>query len=196
MSCTSCGSSACGGTPCTTAPRNTVFTVQDSQCFAGSLSRQLIGPADAIRDLATKFGMRPYVVRMIKTRWSGGARSLGDEFVIGDEALLPTPLVLDMMTLTPIVSPIGTDEQHGILLTEVSGCYTEEQLSGADVDGTPVPADQSFYYEVEFLRPDNRDSERRRFNLNSAPAYSPGDAQWQVRLERSRPERTRAGYPR
>lgn len=196
MSC-GCGTVGCGGSPCTTAPRDTVFTIESPQRFANSLSRLLISPVDAIRDIATQFGVRPYIVRLVYTQWSGGARGIGEESVLGEpERILPTPLVLDILTLTPIVSPVGADEQRGCLLTEVSGCYTEEQLRGLGSDGSEVPANQSFYYEIEFLRADGVKSERRRFNANSAPAYSADDAQWQVRLERARPDRTRHGAPR
>lgn len=199
-----CGTPGCGGpptcgNPCPPGPRDQHFTVQTPQMFSNSLARLLVGPADKLRNLYTTFGLRPYIVRLVRTRWSGGARNRGEESVIGTpELLLPTPLILDLLTLTPIVSPIGSDERGGILLTEVSGCYTEEHLRGLDdVTGAPIPADQSFYYEVQFLRADGAPGEFRRFNANSAPTFVADDFLWQVKLERSRPDRIRAtGSPR
>lgn len=190
----------CGQTPCAPtcpAARDTVFTVPTAECFAGSLSRALIPVADAIRDIAVQLGERPYVVRWIFTRFAGGARGIGEENVVSEEIILPVPMVLDLQTLTPVVSPVGSDERGGVLLTEISGCYTEEKLRGLDEDnGAAVPADQAFYYEIEFLRADGVKSERRRFNLGGMPAYSSEDAMWQVRLERARPDRLRSGAVR
>src|SRR5258708_7147556 len=151
--------------------------------------RALIPVGGAVRDLNARFGMRPYVTRWVFTSWSGGARGVGEEFMVGTpENILPPPLLLDLQTLTPVVSPIGLSEQGGVLLTEVSGCYTEEQLRGAASDGSAVPADQSFYYEVEFLRADGAPGEKRRFSVDGVPVYMPDDVQWQVRVARARPD--------
>lgn len=199
-----CGSAGCGGPPactdpCPSVPRETAFTVQSAQSFSSSLSRLLVGVADRLRDLATRFGQRPYNVWRVRTRFSGGARGFGEEAILGEpERILPTPLVLDLVSLKPIVSPVGVDEVGGCMLTEISGCYTEEQLRGIDnLDGTPIPADQGFYYDIEFLRADGIQGERRRFNVTSVPAYIADDFGWQLRLERARPDRVRAsGAPR
>lgn len=143
--------------------------------------------------------MRPYVVRVVHTRWSAGARNLGEESIIGDPiVILPTPLVRDLSSLVNVVSPIGSDERGSLMVTEISGCYTEEQLRGFDdIDGSPVPADQSYFWEIEFIRADGIHSEKRRFNLGAAPFYRADDFSWQVTLERARPERLRStGAPR
>lgn len=195
MACACCGSASCDGSPCTYAPRKTAFTVQTAQMFARSLARKLVKPVDRIRDLNTRFGLRPYLVFTIFTQWSGGQRNSGEEVVVGEPtAILPTPKISDLDELAEIVSPVGLDEQQGIVVSEISGCYTEEQLRGFDnATGAEIPPDRSFYWEVEFLRADGASTERRRFNISAAPNYKPDNCEWIVRLTRSRPERTRSG---
>lgn len=190
-----CGN-GCGPGPCPTAPRETVFEVPSAQCYSNSLARKMIGPADRLRNLFTKFGMRPYVIRWVRSAWSGGRRGVGEESIISVEVILPVPLMLDLKTLTRVVNPIGIDENGGVVLTEVSGCYKEEKLRGLDDDGTPIPADQNFYYEIEFMRADGQPSDKRRLFPSGAPEYVPDDFAWSVKLERQRQDRRRDGAPR
>lgn len=163
--------------------------------FQTSLARLLVKPADSLRNLLTVLGVRPYVVRMVYTRYSGGARGIGEESVVSCDAILPTPLILSLDGLSRIVSVVGADEQGGVLLTEVSGCYTEDQLRGLGDGGAELPPDQSFYYEVEFLSMQPQ-GERRRFSQSGVPEYVPDQYGWRMRLERAQRDRTRAGAPR
>jgi hypothetical protein len=146
-----------------------------------------------LRDLRVRFGLRPYIVRIIRTQWTTGERGEGAEYVSHVLDLLPTPLVADLSALTEIVQPIGLDEIGSVVLSEISGRYTEDQLRGLDIDGTPVGEDEQIFYEIEFPRPDGRAGERRRFFLRSAPAYQPERFQWTLRLEQAREGRSRAG---
>jgi len=61
-----------------------------------TLTRRLISTVDGLRDLLTRFGLRPYEVRMVRTKWTGGYRGAGQEIVVFDEAILPTPLILGL----------------------------------------------------------------------------------------------------
>lgn len=196
MSCGCGGGSACGN-PCPPGPRSVAFTTPSPATFQNSLARLLVKPADALRNLLTVFGIRPYVVRWVRVRWTGGARGFGEMAVIGEpEAILPTPLILSLDGISRIVSPVGTDEQGGVLLTEVSGCYTEERLLGFGNAGEEIPADENFFYEVEFLRPDGVQGELRRFSVSGVPEYVPDQFGWRMRLERAQFDRTRSGAPR
>lgn len=189
-----CGNSGCGGPPCPYAPRSTVFTTPTPALLARSLVRKLQGPVDKIRDLNTRFGRRPYIVRFIYTGWSGGARGDGQEYLVREEVILPVPLVVDLASLQELVSPVGVENAGSLILTEVSGCYTEEQLRGlSNTDGSPTPADQNFYYEIEFIRPDGVDGVRRRFQVAGTPEEVPDKFQWRVRLDRAQPGRARSG---
>lgn len=193
-----CGGGTPCGAPCPPGPRELTFCAPTPALIQNSLARLLIKPADALRNLQTLFGMRPYIVRFVRTQWSGGARGFGDESVVLVEPILPTPLLLSLDGLSRITNPIGTDEQGGLLLTEVSGCYTEDELVGRTHHGTaPIPVEQGFYYEVEFIRADGVQDERRRFSPASAPEYVADQFNWRIRLERARPDRTRqTGMPR
>lgn len=158
-----------------------------------TLAQKLIPVADFLRDLRTRFGMRPYEVHVIRTKWTGGERGVGEEYVDSDVTILPTPRIMDMSALQEIVHPVGLDEVGQVTLDEVSGRYTDDQLRGHHDDGTPPTEDENVFYEVVFPLPDGKSGnvDRRRFFPTSAPHYSAGKFEWWVRLERSHPDRPR-----
>lgn len=159
-----------------------------------SLGQALVPVADVLRGLLTTFGLRPYVVRLMRTRWSSGERGVGVETIIESTILEPTPKIADLTGVAAISTPAGLSEQGEVILSRISGRYTEEQLRGMAPSGLPVEASDSFFYEVEFPRPsDGRPSERRRFTLSSAPYYDPFGLQWRVQLRRQRDDRERNG---
>jgi hypothetical protein len=137
--------------------------------------------------------MRPYEVHIVRTRWTGGERGVGEEFTEYDVAILPTPRIADLTGLADIVNPVGLDEFGPVILDEVSGRYTEDQLTGNHDDGTPSTEDENFFYEVVFPMPDGMSGnvERRRFFPASAPHYTAGKFEWVIRLERTRSDRAR-----
>jgi len=163
-----------------------------------TLARRLIRVADSVRDLYTRFGGRPYEVRIIRTRWSGGRRNIGEEILTSNTVILPTPLVSDLTSLTEIVQPVGLDEIGGIQVSQISGRYTEEQLLGRYPDGSPPEPDEQVFWEIEFpltgaCAGDDAGSPKRRFIPRSAPYYSAFGFQWTVGLERSHEDRARNG---
>jgi hypothetical protein len=172
------------------------FTSLNAQTIARSLARKFVPIADNLRDLYTKFGLRPYIVRIVRTRWTDAERGEGGEFVVKSLDLLPTPKVSDLSAINEILHPIGLDEVGGIVVTELSGRFTEEQLRGLDDDGSEAARDEQVYWEIEFVRLDGREGERRRFQLSAAPYYNASTLQWSVKLERTHGERTRSGEPR
>jgi hypothetical protein len=162
-----------------------------------TLAFNLIDVADGLRDLYTTFGLRPYRVQLVRSRWTHGVRGQGVEQIISAIAVLPTPLLSDMTTLAEINSAIGADETGEVLLSQVSGSFTEDQLRGHPRDGEPVPVDEQFYYEIEFPPACRGDAgEKRRFTLKSAPMYYADRFQWNIRLEKQRQDRGRNGDPR
>lgn len=205
--CASCGSSAgsCGCGPAyhvVTGGSGTRENPLDRPLTAGtaplcgSLAFTLRSTVDRLRDLYTQFGLRPYKVSLVRTGWSGGRRSLGVELVISSKVILPTPKIMDLSGLAEVVTPVGMDEFGSIMLQEVSGTFTEDQLHGKVFDGQPLPLDQNFYYEVEFPPACAGDNgERRRFTVKNAPMYFADQFQWHVSLERQRSDRTRTGVP-
>jgi len=160
-----------------------------------TLARKFIPLGDSLRDLLTKFGLRPYKVRIVRIRWSGGRRGIGTAVVEKALDILPTPKVLDLSTLTEIVNPVGLDEVGIILVTQISGRFTDEDLRFLDNDGGDQDPDSEVFYEIEFPRSDGRPGDKRRFFLRSAPMYMAGKLQWQLRLERAHEDRERNGDP-
>lgn len=160
-----------------------------------TLARRFIPLVDQLRDLLSKFGLRPYKVRIVRAKWSGGERGVGTLSEISELVLLPTPRIHDLISLTEIVQPVGLDEIGAVMLDEISGRFTEDELMGRDSDGSQIPLDEEMFYEVEFPRPDGKAGPRRRFFPRSAPHYAAGKLQWMVHLEKVHEDRARVGDP-
>jgi len=171
------------------------FTDPTSLQLGKTLARRLVPLADKLRDMLTKFGLRPYKVKVVRVKWSGGARGAGAPVVVGDLHILPTPLISDLNSLSNIVEAVGLTEVGSLTLSEVSGRFSEDDLLGRDSEGNPVAPDEEFFYEVEFPRLDGKPSTRRRFYPRSPPQYHAGKLQWTVRLEKALEDRDRTGDP-
>lgn len=173
------------------------YTVLDDAGFRRTLGQRLIPTIDRLRDLNTTFGLRPYTVRLIRTRWSDGVRGMGLESLQEGYpiALLPTPRITDLDQVVEVVNPVGVDEVGSILLSEVSGQYTEDDLRGW-VRGMPPDQDEQFYYEVEFRNiAEAAPGQRRRFIADGAPMWQPEKFQWIVKLAKAYGDRQRNGDP-
>ena len=161
--------------------------------LGGSLAQRLIPIADRIRDLKVRFGFPPYEITNLRVSSSGGKRGIGVPQLVHELPLLPVPKIQDLGSLAEIVSPVGLVESGSILVSEISGAYSEDVLLGRDGDGNSVDADQEVLYEIEFTRPDGHEGERRRFNPASAPYYDAERVQWSLRLEKAMQNRARSG---
>jgi hypothetical protein len=160
-----------------------------------TLARTLIPVADNLRDLFTQFGLRPYRVKVVRVQWSDGARDQGTPIVVAENHLLPTPKMTGLDGVSEVLNPVGLDEQGSVVISQISGRYTEENLRGMDDDGTPIADNEEFFYEVEFISESGQPTFRRRFQLRGAPAYFAGKFEWQITLERTREDRARNGDP-
>ena len=158
-----------------------------------TLAQRFIPLADDLRNLLTRFGLRVLKVRIVKVRWGNGRRGTGAPMVESTLDILPTPLVQDLSTLTEVANPVGLDEVGSILVSEISGRFTEDQVRFLDTDGRQPGPDEEIFWEIEFPRIDGKPSVKRRFALRSAPMYFAGRLQWQVRLERAHHDRGRNG---
>lgn len=158
--------------------------------------RTLVGSmapcVDHLRDIYTCLGARMYVVVLVKTRWSGGRRGVGQEQVISEEPILPTPLVLDEGALRKTQFGVGSVEQGSIKVTEISMRYTEDQLCGRGLNGEPTPKDEQFYWEVRDSAPG---ADVRRYTVDVVPVLDPLNFGWSIGLRRQQGDRTRAGDP-
>src|SRR5574337_474611 len=164
------------------------FTDLSGLDLSNTLARKLIPVADVLRDLRTKFGMRPYEVHIIRQRATGGDRGVGEQYTMSDVVILPTPRIVDLSTLADVVQEIGLDELGSVTMDEISGRFTEYQLRGFHDDGSPPDQDEVVFYEVFFPQIGSTGT-RRRFYPASAPHYAAGRFEWSLRLERARPDR-------
>lgn len=171
------------------------FRVSSPRLLKHSLARKLIPVADKMRDLKTKLGARPYRVRIVRTTWSGRKRGVGAEVVTSVLELVPTPLVVDLNTLQEVVTEVGVVEVGQCTVSEISGRYSEDLLLGVDADGNPVGGADSLYYEIQIVRPDGREGQRKRFYLAATPDYRATKMQWTVSLDASINRRDRDGRP-
>ena len=171
------------------------FTQVTSRQVKNTLVRRFIPLADQLRDLLTKFGLRTYSVKVVRIQWSGGERGVGTPVVVKETLIEPTPKIGDFAGIAELVQSVGLDEVGSIELTRVSGRYTEEELRGQNYFGEQIPFDEEVFYEIEFPRPDDGPSLKRRFFIRSAPQYKPGSLAWSVRLEKAHEDRTRQGDP-
>lgn len=162
-----------------------------------TLGRQLIQVVDTLRDIPVQFGLRPYEVHLVRTRWTGGERGVGYEVVISDTPILPTPLITSLDGVQRIVNAVGLDEIGSVRLEQVSGRYAEGFLSGTDAQGNPQDPDTQCYYEVQFPTPGtiSDGAPRRRFFPSSAPSYDASRFMWTLTLERSHVDRLNDGSP-
>jgi len=175
----------------------TRFSQLNGMDLSKTLGRRLINTVDRLRDIPVRFGLRPYEVHVVRTRWTGGERGVGYEVVIFDEAVLPTPLITSLDGVSRVVNIVGLDEIGSVRLEQVSGRYAEGYLSGTDENGNPPDPDTNFYYEVQFPTPGTitDGAPRRRFFPSSAPSYDASRFQWSLSLERSHVDRLNDGSP-
>jgi hypothetical protein len=175
----------------------TRFTQLNGLGLSNTLARKTIAVVDKLRDLNTRLGFRPYEVRVVRTRWTGGERGLGQEVTIWEEPILPTPLISSLDGVQRIVNIVGLDEVGSVKLSEVSGRYAEGYLSGVDDQGNPQDPDTQFFFEVVFPTPGSVSDHapRRRFFPVSAPSYDSSKFQWTLTLQRSHVDRRNDGSP-
>jgi hypothetical protein len=162
-----------------------------------TLVQRFVRVADNLRQLNTQFGARPYRTFLVWTKWSGGARGQGDEQVLLELELLPTPKVMSMDGVAFSIFHAGTLPVGSVKLTEVSMAYTNDQLTGHLVPGLghvdQIPSPYDFFYEVrEDGRGDNP-PQRLKFRLLNFPTMDAENVQWTLMLERVSEDRGRDG---
>lgn len=163
------------------------FTVHTPASWNGTLANRLIGIEDRASDIEVRLGLRPYKVSVVRVRWSGDRRGSGVQEVVGDLAILPVPRITDLSGLQLISNAAMVREQGSVMVSRISGAYTEDQLAGLDVGGVDLPPTDEVFWEVVFLR----SGDRRRFTVTTAPGYDAERAQWSLTLTRAHEGRAR-----
>lgn len=186
-----CGcSSACAGCSCECHR----FT---SPAAAGRAGQRLAGMWDRMRDLYSRAGLRPYSVTIVRAQ-AASLRRRGDGpyEVTGEWAILPTPKIGDLTGLQEVLSVDQLRELGSIVLSEISLRYSEDVLQGRGPSGSPIPAGETFFYEVAYLDGTGRATARRRFIPGSAPFADMARGQWTISLTRAPWDRERDGVLR
>ena len=171
------------------------FTDLTGMQLDSTLGQQLIPVVDGLRDLLTSFGIRPYVLRVVRVQWSGARRGYGQPYVKATRDILPTPKITDLSGLTEVANPVGLDEIGNVLVTQISGSFTDEFFRFVTPDNTELNPNEEVFYEIEFPQPSGKPGEKRRFALRGAPMYFASKFYWQLRLERTRSDRPNNGDP-
>lgn len=166
--------------------RRSGFTVHNAEEFGNTLGQKLIKTVDRLRDQHTRFGLRPYVVKIIRVRWTGGERNFGEAIVVREDVLLPTPRVQDLASLRDVLDMVGQQEAGELRVSEISGRFSEGFLRGVDAEGDPISPDESVFWAIEFTGQGRGGHvERRWFQPSSVPVYSADRFEWALSLARA-----------
>jgi hypothetical protein len=152
-----------------------------------SLASKLMPVADSLRNLRSKFGLRPYTVSLVRVRWSGGYRGNGVDEVVSTLQILPTPTVSGVSTMGTVVEATGTAEEGTVYVSDISGRFTEDQLSPA------LAQDEDMFWEVVLVQGNAPRPIRRRFTANATPSFDAEQLAWSVSLSRVQFDRSRDG---
>jgi hypothetical protein len=156
---------------------------------------------DKVRQLNTKFGIRPYRVFLVWTKWGGTERGEGNEAVVLEREILPTPKVESLDGVAFSLFAAGQLEVGSIQVSEVSLTLTRDILMGHAIPGLGIvdhiPQPYDFFYEV---REDGRgelgtgkEPQRQKYRLAADPFRRASKPYWQFTLERISEDRNRAG---
>ncbi len=190
--CESCGSAlanaqdVCGSQQCVSA----------RQLTPGEASRTVAQRVAHVQDRArmriARLGFRPYNVDLVWSKWSGEERGAGFEKVMKRTPLVPSPVVVDLSTVSMSAVATGVLPMGSIRIEKVSVCFTSDQLLGRLLGegGTPEPYD--FYYEVY---EDGRSGTAQRMKFRPASHPNRKKYGWQIVLERIIGDADRAGKP-
>lgn len=188
MACSACAQGSGGTCSCVFTPLEDV---------AGStLIDSLVATVDCARDLYTSLGMRSYQVSLVWTRWSGGERGVGQEFVIETQDILPIPKMAGLGGVAIELKELGSNEQGSVTLSEISLRYAEDLLMGRGGPvplGQPIPFDVSFYWEIALPLGASGQALRRRFTPSGAAERKAGSFEWTIRLVETEGARRRDG---
>lgn len=183
-----------------------------------TLAHRFTRRADRLRQLATKFGIRPYRCWLVWSKFGldpDNERGEGHERILARVEILPTPRVSDLTSVVLRQWSVGAVPEGSVRVDRIScGAYTEDVLRGLAIpssarDVQPLPGralrgkegDVEFAQNVDFfweLVEDGRGDNpaiRRRFRLFGTPFRDAGMLHWVVYLQRASTDETRRGVP-
>ncbi len=163
-----------------------------SEACGANLIESLSKVADNVRGIAGNMGLRPYEVRIVTVRWTGGYRGEGVPEVVSLLRLEPTPLVESISNIDQRLEAFGLDDVGNIQISEISLRYNEDILLGRSSTGDDPAEDTEVFYEVNLRTSLQGDPVLRRFTPTSTPTYDPDNVQYTLRLASARGERHRS----
>lgn len=168
-----------------------------SPAVAGAAGARLASIWDRARDMQSRAGLRPYSVCIVRMR-SAAARRRGDGVseIVAEWPILPTPKIIDMGALSQVLNADQLREAGTITLEEISITYSEDVLLGRGADGSPIPPDETVFWEIRFVDGTGKPTQRRRFVPINAPSADMTKAMWTVSLMRQPIDRDRGGHLR
>lgn len=110
------------------------------------LAERLQPTVDRMRGRYENYGLRPNLVYMVWTKWTGDERGEGREYEVAKVKIVPTPKVDDLtkLSLSPFTG--GTLPTGSIGLSQVTAVLTADNLKGLAVPGQAyVDACRAFY---------------------------------------------------
>lgn len=160
------------------------FTRLDPYSYRQTLAQRLSGVrlVDPLRDLCNRFGIRHYVVAVVRLGWSGGQRGSGEPWVEEELIIEPVPrLVGGVEALDLPVTAVGTREVGQLVVDRISTRYEDHHLRGLFRGEERMPEDRESFWEVRFQGA--RGDERRRLALAKPPSRQ--TLGWVVHLDRA-----------
>lgn len=188
-----------------------------------TLVARLAPTVDRLRQRLTTFGVRPYQVFLVWTRWTGPERGEGSERILKRTAILPSPQVEDLTGISLQFFSGGVIPVGSVRVTGISALYAQDVLMGltvppdpeakraAFVAGKKVPNPETdslaaeevldpyeFFWEIveDGRSNQGRPARRARFRPLSAPFRRADQFDWGILLERVDDDMNRSGQPR
>lgn len=153
------------------------------QQAANTLAHRFTQRADRLRQLNTRFGIRPYRVFLVYRKDQGEEFGTGNTRVVSRVEILPAPKVRPNLTralMSGGIVPMGAVE-----LTEVSARYTHDELIGRShpVDGEiTLDPPWEFHYEVVEDGRDGSVPAPQYYRPLGEPVREAGNVQWKLTL--------------
>lgn len=180
-----------------------------------TLAHRLTPIADRLRQLNTRFGLRAQRVFLVWTEWTGAERGEGEEKLLVELELLPTPRHTDFGAVGRRPYSAGIFSEGSVRIDQISaGAYTSDILMGltiplktttapradrgADVnspDGIEKRSNKriDFWWEIQEDGRGDSPAARQRYRVYGSPNRDEGKLYFSVNLERADEARNRLG---
>ncbi len=152
-----------------------------------SIANRLGPRVDRYRQFATKYGIRPYRVFLVHTKFAGEERGVGDETEISRVELLPSPKLISLDSVALSGQSAGMLPMGSVRLELVSVTYTLDTLKGRMIPNKNedhIPDNVTFCYEIMEDGRGDAHPEVMRFRLAADPTRRAGQVDWAINLER------------